>query len=333
MDFSTATSIDYIIDGFGRRVGKIKNGSFEKGFLYKDGLNPIAEIDASGNLRSVFIYATRSNVPDLMVNFDGGLRRIYRIISDHLGSVRLVVDADTGDIVQRMDYTAFGEVKNDTNPGFQPFAFAGGLYDPDTGLVRFGARDYDPEVGRWTSKDPILFEGGDTNLYGYVLNDPVNLTDSDGLISDFHDPSYTSRDIEVRKSIAYNHGWLSGSWSTNIESLLRGYSMTLRLTTGIDFLLIAAAWIEEGYLYYRFTHHPRGIKNPLYSHCYLSCRGGRWSFYGSLSAGFLKEVVDECTPIGAEMIDWDADAAGAWAGFQGKNCKKFCEKLYGPRFP
>nr|BFD67005.1 hypothetical protein HAGR004_20270 [Bdellovibrio sp. HAGR004] len=52
-----------------------------------------------------------------------------------------------------------------------------------TQLVRFGARDYDPEVGRWTSKDPILFNGGDTNLYGYVANDPVNFIDPMGLWS------------------------------------------------------------------------------------------------------------------------------------------------------
>lgn len=41
-------------------------------------------------------------------------------------------------------------------------------------------RDYDPEVGRWTIKDPILFVGGDTNLYGYVLADPINFIDPDG---------------------------------------------------------------------------------------------------------------------------------------------------------
>jgi len=35
-------------------------------------------------------------------------------------------------------------------------------------IVRFGARDYDPETGRWTAKDPIMFAGGDANLYGYV---------------------------------------------------------------------------------------------------------------------------------------------------------------------
>ncbi|MGV8074259.1 MAG: RHS repeat-associated core domain-containing protein [Syntrophobacteraceae bacterium] len=51
-----------------------------------------------------------------------------------------------------------------------------------TGLVRFGYRDYDPDTGRWTAKDPIGFEGSDTNLYGYCLADPVNLVDPEGLV-------------------------------------------------------------------------------------------------------------------------------------------------------
>ena len=73
----------------------------------------------------------------------------------------------------------------DTNPGFTPFGFAGGLYDAETGLVRFGAREYDAEIGRWLSKDPILFAGGDTNLYGYVMQDPVNWVDPSGLKLEF----------------------------------------------------------------------------------------------------------------------------------------------------
>jgi RHS repeat-associated protein len=80
-----------------------------------------------------------------------------------------------------MDYDAWGRVTLDTNPGFQPFGFAGGLNDQGTGLVRFSARDYDPSVGRWTARDPALFGGGDPNLYGYVLGDPVNLSDPEGL--------------------------------------------------------------------------------------------------------------------------------------------------------
>lgn len=80
-----------------------------------------------------------------------------------------------------MDYDAWGQVVADTSPGFQPFGFAGGIYDRDTGLVRFGARDYDPQTGRWTAKDPIRFDGGDTNIYAYVSNDPVNYIDPEGL--------------------------------------------------------------------------------------------------------------------------------------------------------
>lgn len=83
--------------------------------------------------------------------------------------------------MQQMDYDEFGRVTADSSPGFQPFGFAGGLYDTASKLVHFGARDYDAETGRWLSKDPILFGGGDTNLYGYVMNDPVNLIDPLGL--------------------------------------------------------------------------------------------------------------------------------------------------------
>lgn len=83
------------------------------------------------------------------------------------------MNASTGAIAEQISYDAWGNVLSDSNPGFQPFGFAGGLYDADTGLVHFGARDYDPQTGRWISKDPILFAGRDSNLYGYVLNDPV----------------------------------------------------------------------------------------------------------------------------------------------------------------
>ncbi|OQW88256.1 MAG: hypothetical protein BWK78_08480 [Thiotrichaceae bacterium IS1] len=76
-----------------------------------------------------------------------------------------------------------------TNQNFQPFGFAGGWYDSDTRLVRFGARDYDAESERWTSKDPIGFGGGDFNLFGYVESDPVNWLDPSGLaIGDYPPP-------------------------------------------------------------------------------------------------------------------------------------------------
>jgi len=171
-----ATQIEYLYDGFNRRVGKKVGGALTQGFLYQNQLKPVAELDGAGVLVSRFVYGTRFNAPDYMIK--AGVT--YRIISDHLGSVRLVVNAATGAVAQRMDYDEFGVVTMDTAPGFQPFGFAGGLYDAQTGLTRFGARDYDAATGRWTAKDPTLFDGSDLNLYRYALSDPVNYLDLDG---------------------------------------------------------------------------------------------------------------------------------------------------------
>jgi RHS repeat-associated protein len=168
--------VEYEIDSLNRRVGRKFDGQVTHRWLYKDQLNPLAELDEDGNLVALFIYGTRAHVPDAMVK--DGTR--YLFVTDLVGSVRLVVNAETGAVVQRMDYDAWGNVTLDNNSGFQPFGFAGGLYDRDTKLVRFGARDYDPEVGRWTAKDPILFEGGQSNIYSYVGDDPVNFLDAEG---------------------------------------------------------------------------------------------------------------------------------------------------------
>jgi RHS repeat-associated protein len=178
VDLSNGSRIDYLIDGQNRRIGRKVDGTLVQGFLYQDQLRPIAELDGSNNILSRFVYADKPNVPAYLIK--NGIT--YRILSDHLGSPRLIVNTEDGTVAQRIDYDEWGRVIRDTNPGFQPFGFAGGLYDRDTGLVRFGARDYDPETGRWTAKDPIRFKGGDTNLYGYVLNDPVNLRDPLGLM-------------------------------------------------------------------------------------------------------------------------------------------------------
>lgn len=167
------TQIEYVVDGLNRRVGKKVNGSLTRGFLYHGGLSPVAELDENNAVVSRFIHGTRVNVPEYMIR--GGVT--YRILCDHLGSVRVVINATNGVVAQRMDYDEFGVVLLDTNPGFQPFGFAGGLYDPDTGLVRFGARDYDAKTGQWTLRDPILFAGKQTSLYAYVFNDPLNYSD------------------------------------------------------------------------------------------------------------------------------------------------------------
>ena len=107
---------------------------------------------------------------------------IYYLGYDQVGSLRVVADY-SANVVKRIDYDSFGNIIVDTNEAFKiPFGFAGGLCDRDAGLVRFGFRDYNPDVGRWTAKDPIFFAGRDTDLYGYVLDDPINFVDPLGLV-------------------------------------------------------------------------------------------------------------------------------------------------------
>jgi RHS repeat-associated protein len=169
--------VEYLVDGMGRRVAKIKNGVLLKQWIYRDALKPVAELDGAGNLVAQFVYGAKSHVPDYVRR--GG--QTYRVVSDHLGSPRYVVNvANAGDVPLTASYTSFGEATG-TGLDWMPFGFAGGIYDDDSGLVRFGARDYDPNVGRWVSKDPIRFYGRQGNFYVYVGNDPVNLNDPSGL--------------------------------------------------------------------------------------------------------------------------------------------------------
>ena len=79
----------------------------------------MAELGPDGStVVSRFVYATKPNVPDYMESnkADGTNWVTYRIVSDHLGSVRLVVDANTDVVAQRIDYDEFGQVLQDTNP-------------------------------------------------------------------------------------------------------------------------------------------------------------------------------------------------------------------------
>ncbi len=150
--------------------------NFNTNTLYLNQLEPIAELDGNNNLLSLFVYGSKGNVPEYIIK--NGVP--FKVITNQLGSVVKVINAYGGMVQQEIEYDSFGNILSDSNPTFQPFRLAGGLYDTDTKLIRFGARDYDSETGRWTSKDPIKFDGG-RNFYVYGENDPVMFIDITGL--------------------------------------------------------------------------------------------------------------------------------------------------------
>jgi len=108
--------------------------------------------------------------------------------------VRLV-DWD-GTVHQSVDYDAWG-TSTTTGPATvrETFGFRGGYRDEHTHLLNFGARWYDPALGRWLTQDPLLaitggigrdalpFHGELSNLYRYVSNNPLGLWDPSGLIA------------------------------------------------------------------------------------------------------------------------------------------------------
>jgi RHS repeat-associated protein len=177
VDLPDGRVISYLNDPMGRRIGKQVNGTITEKYLWQGLTRLLAVYNGSNALIMRFEYAD-ARMPVAMTK--GGAT--YYLAYDQTGSLKAVTNS-SGAAVKVIDYDSFGNIIIDTNPSFtMPFGFAGGLYDADTGLVRFGYRDYDPDTGRWTAKDPILFAGGDSDLYGYCLNDPVNLVDSDGEI-------------------------------------------------------------------------------------------------------------------------------------------------------
>ena len=151
------------------------------GFLYQGGLSPVAELDADGAVRSRFVYIPGSNVPD-----DDGARRQdlphrHRPAGQPAGGRRHGQRRDrAADRLRRVRARDVGHGARASSRSASP----AGCYDRDTGLVRFGARDYDPETGRFTARTRSASSAATRTSTAYALADPVNLTDPSGLILD-----------------------------------------------------------------------------------------------------------------------------------------------------
>ncbi|MCZ7686846.1 MAG: hypothetical protein M5U28_52120 [Sandaracinaceae bacterium] len=115
VDLANGNVVEYDVDALGRRIRRrLLDGAAvleEQRWLYLDGLNPVAELDETNTLRRAFVYGTRANVPDYVIDVGTGAR--YRIAADPRGTVRAVID-ESGAIVQRMRYDAFGFVLEDS---------------------------------------------------------------------------------------------------------------------------------------------------------------------------------------------------------------------------
>lgn len=164
-------TINYQYDGLGRRIRTTSAGTNER-YVY-DGNDVLLDLNADWSVATTYL-----NGPGI----DNHLRQtspttgVSYYLTDHLGSTAALTDA-TGNIVEQLAYDSFG---NSTGSARTRYGYTGRERDPDTGLMYYRARWYDPQVGRFVSEDPIGFKGGDVNLYAYVLNSPTNFRDPTG---------------------------------------------------------------------------------------------------------------------------------------------------------
>jgi RHS repeat-associated protein len=158
-------------NGDGLRAWKV-NGSGTTFYIY-DGTLPVVELDASGA-----VTASSSFGPNGLISRTDSATRFYQFDSE--GSTTHQSD-NSGSLSSIAYFDSHGSLLSGSAPG--PFGYKGqaGYYlDPESGLQALTYRYYDPSTGRFLTRDPSGYSGG-INLYSYVTNNPVNLSDSLGL--------------------------------------------------------------------------------------------------------------------------------------------------------
>lgn len=176
----SGTTASYAYDGLGRRISKTVNGTTTQ-YIYS-GANLLEERDGSGTVLAKYEYEGGVDRPVKVTK--GG--NAYYIQQDALGNVVELLNA-SGQVAEQYSYDVFGAptIKdgsgNTLSSALTPFLFTGREWDSETGLYHYRARAYSAALGRFLQADPIDFNGGDTNLYRYCANNPINSVDPSGL--------------------------------------------------------------------------------------------------------------------------------------------------------
>lgn len=174
----SAQEVEYQYDIFNRRMCR-RCGDETVRYLY-DGDNEIGSVDESGDIVELRILGVGHGA-EIGAAVAMELRgRLLVPLCDHRGDITVVVD-EKGLPVATYRYTAYGEEMCDGEVA-SPWRFQSKRVDEETGFVFFGRRYYSPLLGRWTTQDPAGYDAG-PNLYAYVSNEPLTLSDPYGLFS------------------------------------------------------------------------------------------------------------------------------------------------------
>ncbi|MEM1159399.1 MAG: PKD domain-containing protein [Pseudomonadota bacterium] len=254
------TIADYAYDPFGRRIAKTvtpAGGAAEATTFVYDGQDILLRYQGTGGaptLQDRWLHGARTDEPLAFERYSGTTApasgTVLEVHADRLGSVTDVVDPALGQVVEQSIYDSFGAILTRSGTLGQPFGFTGREFDAESGLYFYRARTYDPVAGRFLQDDPIGFAAGDTNLYAYVFNDPVNWVDPTGLLSTEpwsppRDPKTKSRGGGGSPSMEYV-GLTSATLAAQrgiLSSIFNGLGI---LVTAINNMLSQAAMAPAG---------------------------------------------------------------------------------------
>ena len=188
MCFAYKVGLEFNYDYMGRRIEKkVFNSNVlakHLKFVY-DGYKLIAEVDGMNNnaqLRRYTWNAPETGLDTPLAVYDVATATSYFYRTDANRNVIALTNASG--LKAWYEYSPFGVTLTATGDAAElnPFRFSSEYADSETGLVYYNYRYYNPELGRWLSRDPIAEEGGE-NLYGFVNNNPTALFDMNGLKS------------------------------------------------------------------------------------------------------------------------------------------------------